>query len=240
MRIATVSTIPIRLHWSFLGLGAFVSVQALVSSGFVAMVSMLVLAVTLFGSVLLHELGHAMAARRYGIQTLSITLYPFGGIAALVDLPKDTRKEMVIALAGPAVNGAIFALALPAFLLTGWSVFGMLAGVNLVMGLFNMVPAFPMDGGRVFRAALAERMSFLRASEWAAKVGRVFGGAFIVLGLGSGSWSLALVGAFVLFAGSTEQRRMAERIRQGWQAPRPGGYEQDQWTYRPSWSINPL
>ncbi|MCO4748124.1 MAG: site-2 protease family protein [Proteobacteria bacterium] len=240
MRIGTLFSIPVRLHSSFLLLGGYFLLSALFSDGLSAMVSTLVLAVGLFGSVVLHELGHALAARQYGIDTLSITLYPFGGVAALVDMPKDTRKELVIALAGPAVNGALFALALPAYLLSGWSVLGLLAGINLVMGLFNLVPAFPMDGGRVLRALLAERVGFISASKRASSIGWWFGVAFIGIGLVTWSWSLALVGAFVLFAGSAEQRRLQALLRRGWRPPEPGGHPQEVvWAYRPKWSINP-
>lgn len=235
MRIATAFGIPIRLHTTFVLLLGFFALQALFASGWAGMASTLTLAVGLFGSVILHELGHALAARAYGIETRDITLYPFGGVASLESLPEDTRKELVIALAGPAVNGVLFVLALIAFALGGPEVFAILAGVNFVMGVFNLVPAFPMDGGRVLRALLSERMSFVAASRVASNLGWWFGIAFIGIGLATGTWSLALVGGFVLFAGQVEQRRLSALIRHGWRPPRPGGYPRFSWTRR--WSL---
>ena len=125
-----------------------------------------------FGCVLLHELGHALAARRFGIRTVDITLYPIGGVARLERMPRAPGAELVIALAGPAVNFAIAAaigtLFFASALLLGiaWSLesfLGELLVVNLGLGLFNLIPAFPMDGGRVLRAALEHRG---RSSAW--------------------------------------------------------------------------
>ena len=110
MRIATLTGIPIRLHWSFFVLVAFYGITALASQGFLGLVETIVLMGGLFGSVVLHELGHALAARSFGIQTAHITLYPFGGIAAMKGLPEDPRQEAIIAVAGPAVNAALFVL----------------------------------------------------------------------------------------------------------------------------------
>ncbi|TNE92126.1 MAG: hypothetical protein EP330_02940 [Deltaproteobacteria bacterium] len=235
MRIGRAFDIPIRLHWSFVALLAYFALQALFAGGWLGMIETVGLAVGLFGSVILHELGHAQAARHYGIRTRDITLYPFGGVAALEGMPDDTRKEIVIALAGPAVNAFLFAGALSAWFFTGFGVFGALAAMNLVMGLFNLVPAFPMDGGRVLRAALSEKMSFVKASGIASRVGWWFGLAFIVIGLLTGSYSLAIVGGFVLFAGQVEQRRLVALIRRGWRPPRPGGYPH--FTYARRWSV---
>ncbi len=116
--------------------------------------------VALFGCVVLHELGHALMARRFGIETLDITLYPIGGVARLQRMPRAPGAELLIALAGPAVNFAIVAALMGLEMLgiggmeTDASLGGFLAGlvlVNLVLGLFNLIPAFPMDGGRVLR-----------------------------------------------------------------------------------------
>ncbi len=116
-----------------------------------------------FGCVLLHELGHALAARRFGIRTIDITLYPIGGVARLERMPRAPGAELVIALAGPAVNFAIaagigaFFFASAVLLGLSWSLesfIGELLVVNLGLGIFNLIPAFPMDGGRVLRAAL--------------------------------------------------------------------------------------
>jgi len=108
MRVATVTGIPVRLHWSFLALMAVYGVGALASQGVMGLLETSILMTALFVSVLLHDFGHAMAARYYGIQTAHITLYPFGGIAAIRGLPSGPKQEAVIALAGPAVNAGLF------------------------------------------------------------------------------------------------------------------------------------
>jgi Zn-dependent protease len=228
--------IPIRLHWSFFGLLAYLALDALFMGGLFGVVETLLFAVALFGSVILHELGHALAARGFGIRTRDITLYPFGGVAALEGLSDDTRKELVIALAGPVVNAVLFGMAVVLFVLTGASWLGAIAAINLVMGVFNLLPAFPMDGGRVLRSLLSERLGFVRASGIASRVGWWFGAAFVGFGLVSGAWSLALVGGFVLFAGQVEHRRLEMLIRRGWRPPVPGGHPQHGYTRR--WSVS--
>jgi len=211
--ITRLAGIPLYLHWSFLVGAALIALWS-GPSGILLTVAM---TVGLFGSVVLHELGHALAARRYGIDTAHITLYPFGGVAAIKDMPRNPGAEFVIALAGPLVNGALFVGLTPLWLMTGWSWLGYLMIINLGMGLFNLIPAFPMDGGRIFRAALASQMGWTRASGIAIRVGRVFAWGFIGLGFFT-SWNLALIGLFLLFALSVEQRRLAA---QTWRGPRP-------------------
>jgi len=163
-----------------------------------------------FGSVLLHELGHALMARRYGIATQRIVLYPIGGVAQLERMPRRPREELAVALAGPAVNFTIAAalwLFAPVF---GAGVLGALLGslmvANLMLGAFNLVPAYPMDGGRALRAFLAERMGSRRATETAVKVGRWVAGGMVLLGLFTGNVLLVLIAAFVWFAGGAELR----------------------------------
>ena len=131
------------------------------------------LVLSVFGCVLLHELGHALMARRFGIQTRDITLYPIGGVARLERMPRAPGAELLIALAGPAVNFAIAAVLLPLLFLgtdefASLSMIGLflesLLSINLFLGLFNLVPAFPMDGGRVLRACLSNWLGRLRAT----------------------------------------------------------------------------
>ena len=203
MYIARPFGIPLFLHWSFV-LGAVVYALFFSSAGLLAT---LVGIAALFGSVVLHELGHALAARWYGIETAHITLYPFGGVAAIKDIPKEPKAELVIALAGPAVNGVLFAGLLPVYLATGLWWVGALAAINLAMGLFNLIPAFPMDGGRVFRALLSTQMGWFRASHTAIRVGRFFAWGFLGMGLVF-DWQLALIGLFLHVALSAEQRRV--------------------------------
>jgi Zn-dependent protease len=229
--------IPLYLHPTFLLLPLY----ALFLSRHDGLGSILfgqVLLLSIFGCVLLHELGHALMARFFGIATRDITLYPIGGVARLESMGHRPHEELLIALAGPAVNLAIVLLLTPlvglAFLTTALSspaaaalhgpeggllsVFttyltGLWLG-NGVLLLFNLVPAFPMDGGRVLRAILAMRMNHLRATEIAATVGLFGAGALAFLGL-VWSPSLLLVAAFVAFAGQAEvaalRRRELER-----------------------------
>lgn len=207
MKLFTIRGIPVHLHISFLVLAAAFVGWELITGGLGGAASLALMGLGLFGSVLLHELGHALMARRHDINTRSITLYPFGGVAALEAEPRDPDAELAIALAGPAVNGLLFGLALP-FALMGSTVAGIFAGMNLIMGLFNLAPAFPMDGGRVLRAWLSKRKGAASATDTALKVSKVFAWGFLGLGLVY-SPSLALVGAFLLWAGGMERRRYA-------------------------------
>ena len=205
--------IPTRIHASFalilLWIGfstwneAHSSMAVLFGLGF---------SLAVFACVLLHEFGHALVARRFGIETRRITLLPIGGVAELERSPEDPRAELWIAAAGPAVNFAIAGvLALVGVSLGIFSGSGLLSVVftgllwaNLMLGLFNLVPAFPMDGGRVFRAWAAGRYDRVRATQMAAKLGRALAIGFGLWGLYAGNFMLVLVAAFVWFAAGRE------------------------------------
>jgi Zn-dependent protease len=209
MHLIHLAGIPVRVHWSFLALFAGFGVWALASGGFPALVATLVVGSAMILSVVLHELGHALAARHYGIGTDNITLYPFGGIASITGQPRSAREEFVIAIAGPAVNGVLFLGAAVFWAALGWRVLLTIAALNLVMGLFNLIPAFPMDGGRVLRAALSTRMGWFRASDLAMRIGKGFAWAFIAIGVLTFSPGLLLVGGFLHVAIASERRRLA-------------------------------
>ena len=171
--------------------------------------------VALFGCVLLHELGHVFAARRFGIQTRDITLLPIGGVARLERMPEEPRQELWVALAGPAVNVAIAAVLYSWLILThGWqpsSQLSVTAGpfverllmANISLVLFNLVPAFPMDGGRVLRALLASRMTYPKATQLAASVGQGLAFVFGFIGMFTNPM-LLFVGLFVWIGASQE------------------------------------
>ena len=162
-----------------------------------------------FGCVALHEYGHAIAARGFGVRTRDITLYPIGGVASLDRIPEKPVAELVIALAGPAVN-VVIGLGLAGALLLDPGVLprefvGRLLTVNIWLVLFNMIPAFPMDGGRVLRALLAGPLGRLRATEVAVGVGGVFAVLIGVVGvLVFGDWMMPAIAAMAYLMGQNE------------------------------------
>lgn len=191
-KLARIAGIDVYIHVTFLLLIYLVGISYWNQQGTIeAVISGVAYILVLFGCVVLHEFGHSLTARRYGIGTRSITLLPIGGIASLEKMPEDPRQEINVALAGPAVNFAI-ALVLYLYLsfghspltaeelsLSGGSFAYRVMVVNLFIGGFNLLPAFPMDGGRVLRAALALRMDHALATQKAARVGQ-----FLAIGLG--------------------------------------------------------
>jgi len=161
----------------------------------------------------MHEFGHALMARRFGISTASITLYPFGGIAKIENAIESNRAELYIALAGPAVNMALCGLLFPLSLL-GIPLCWELAWLNLIMGVFNLAPAFPMDGGRVLRAGLATRMTRAQATRWCLRLSSVFAALFLAVGIWLMSVSLLLVSGVLFFFISSERKRLQAEERQ--------------------------
>lgn len=208
MRILTLRDIPIRLHSSFLLLAGGLVGWELLRSGVDAAVGAALLGLVVFGSVLLHELGHAMAGRSFGIPTRDITLYPFGGVARMDIGSLRPVPELVVAVAGPLVNLILAGLGF------GLAELGLplaleLAVINLGLGLFNLLPAYPMDGGRVLRALLSLGRDPVVATHTALSISRWFAWAFVIAAPLVGAWSLALVGGFLLFAIGGERRRLA-------------------------------
>ena len=179
-----------------------------------------------FGSVLLHELGHALVARRYGMRTHSIVLTPIGGIANLDGMPAAPRAELAIALAGPAVNVVIAAgLALVSAMGfgLGFGLFSALMWANVTLAVFNLIPAFPMDGGRALRALLATRMGKRAATGIAVNLGKAVAIAMGIIGFFT-SPMLMMIAVFVWFAGSAEARAVGyDAARRGvpGSGPRP-------------------
>jgi len=208
-----------------------------------------------FGCVLMHEFGHALMARRFGIETEDITLYMIGGVARLRRMPKSPGAELAIALAGPAVNVAIAAILGAAYGLglfggewgelsmVGYFAMNVLA-INVVLAAFNLIPAFPMDGGRVLRALLSGWLGRARATLIAASLGRGLALFFGVYQLLQGHWAGVLLAAFVYYAAGAELTRVLAEEGQGeddsdgiWTAP-PGF----RWVNRGNgvWQLAPL
>jgi Zn-dependent protease len=211
MHLATPFGIPVRLHWTFFVLVAALLAWGAWMAGAAGAFVVGVASLGLFTSVILHELGHALAARRYGIGTHHITLYPFGGVAAIERMPEEPDQEIVIALAGPAVNVVLAALGGWAWLLSDHPLVLGFVMTNVGMAAFNLLPAFPMDGGRVLRAVLTRQMGFLPASRLSVKIGRTFAVAFVAGGLWMFHPSLLLVGLFLFVALRSEEEQLVAR-----------------------------
>ncbi len=196
--------IPIRVHWTLI---ALMALWMLVAPSALQGVRAVLATVLVFASVLLHELGHALVARKRGVDTKEIVLLPLGGAAMLAERPKTPRDEFVIAAAGPLVSlvlgglGFIASLAAPEV-----EVLADIANINLMLGLFNLVPAFPLDGGRMLRAALETRLGTLRATRIAARIGR----ALALVGFGLAVYFsqpvLAFIAVFVFMTATNEER----------------------------------
>lgn len=210
-RILTIAGIPIRVHFTFLLFLVWVGLLGREKDGLV--IALLLPAI--FVCVLLHELGHALVAKRYGVMTRDITLYPMGGVAALEGRPKP-NEEFWIALAGPLVNVAI-AIVLGAIVLwqdkrlppltMSLQGLGFIEGLyvaNVILPVFNMIPAFPMDGGRVLRAFLAMNIPEDRATRIAAGIGQLLAIGLGVAGLATNNILLMLV-AFFVFVGASQE-----------------------------------
>jgi Zn-dependent protease/CBS domain-containing protein len=170
-------------------------------------------ALGLFGSVLVHELGHSWMAMRYGIGTDSITLWLLGGLASLTEMPKEWNREFWIAFAGPVTSVGVGFAAIGALTVVPESAtflvfaLGFLAVMNIILAVFNMLPAFPMDGGRVLRALLARNRSYVSATQTAATLGKGFAILFVFLGtIVAFSPMLLILALFVYVAASSESK----------------------------------
>jgi Zn-dependent protease len=212
--IGRVVGVPIRLHWTFFLLIAFVAIVDR-SAGAVAVAAGLIWIVALFTSVVVHEVAHCVVARRHGATVLDIVLFPLGGMSRVDAMPTEPRDEMAIAVVGPLVSLALGLALLGTGALTGahvWpptlfvgSWWARLGWLNLLLGAFNLLPALPMDGGRVLRAGLARHRSNLEATVLAARVARYLGVGMVVVGFFYDIW-LILIGLFVLLGANAEQQ----------------------------------
>lgn len=167
----------------------------------------LAVAFGLFGSVLVHELGHALMGRAFGVGTRRIVLTPIGGVAELNSIPKSPRAEFWIALAGPLVS---LSLAVVFWVLSPLSAaFVLLFWINLMLGLFNLVPVFPSDGGRIFRAMMSRRFGFRPGTQIAVKVGQSLAVLLGIWGLYRGQWTLPVIAVFLYWAAGAELSRLS-------------------------------
>lgn len=213
--ICTIAGIPLKIHWSFgLTLLFVVYIIHLHNLSPAAGVGFSLLVLVMFICVILHELGHSVAARKYDIDTLDIIISPIGGLARLRNIPTEPIKELVIALAGPAVN-VVIATIVGCFLhfvlrtelipqddnleLLGNSIHFLqfLFVINIMLFVFNLVPAFPMDGGRVMRALLSMKMERILATRVAMWLARLIAAGFVFFALYTSNITLGLIGVFV-------------------------------------------
>jgi Zn-dependent protease len=210
-QIGNLGETRLRIHFSFLILLLWTGIFSWKEQGPAAAFDAVFFTCLIFFCVLLHELGHVFAARRYGIRTPQITLLPFGGVAQMERLPEKPLQEIAVALAGPAVNLGIAALlwlgmlsthSLPDPASMEFALPIRLLSLNIWLALFNLLPAFPMDGGRVLRALLALKFDPLRATRFAARIGQTLALALGFIGIFSSPLLVLLAGFVFLGAGA--------------------------------------
>ena len=225
MHLCRIVGIPLSLHWSFLVLLAYLGWSGWSAAEWLGFSWVLSYAISVFACVVLHEFGHAVVAQKFGIQVPRIVLLPIGGMAEFDRIPESSRAEILIALAGPMVNALLvlllFAVGVrfPAhwdalvFPLTLAEFGRHLLAMNIAMGLFNLLPIFPMDGGRVLRAALSLQRDHFRATQVSAGIGKVLAVAGILVmffAFASPHWMGAVLFGFIFMAGEMEVRALRQ------------------------------
>lgn len=219
-KLARIAQIDIFLHWTFFLAPAYLVYQWRWGEElpWTHVAILLGLLIAVFSCVLMHEYGHALMARFFGVQTKDIIITPIGGLARLERMPRNPFQELMITLAGPAVNLVIAFLLGIYVLMTGGKMIPepgfdgllqipvILMWMNLVLFLFNLIPAFPMDGGRILRSGLAFFLPHQQATRVAAILGQICASVFAIYGLIFQQYSFVLIGAFVFFAARHEMR----------------------------------
>ncbi len=218
-RVGKILGIDLTISWSFLVLVAAFSLYTVFQSGqlLIGMISGIVSLALLAVSVLTHELGHAIVARRLGMRIAEIELHLFGGAAKMLSTPRRPYDEMLIAVAGPLVSLTLAALfGVPVLLgLNPLGLFGPLALLNLMLGTFNLIPALPTDGGRILRAALTLKYGQLKATQIAVRVARVATIGVAVWAVSSGNFFALGIVVFLWILGTQELRMAGVMARQG-------------------------
>jgi Zn-dependent protease len=218
LQLGNIFGIKVQIHWTFLillGWIVFSNVRA--GSGAEQTIWSVLFILTIFACVTLHEFGHALAARRFGIKTKDITLLPIGGLARLESIPEKPKEELIVAIAGPLVNILIFAALYPIVhfttgitlsinqfsSITSENFLFTLLFFNLWLAIFNLIPAFPMDGGRVLRALLSFNMERHKATAIAARIGQLIAIGFVIIGFFANPF-LIFIGLFIFLGAQAE------------------------------------
>lgn len=225
VQVVKVAGIPVRLHWSFILIFLWVGYTAWredrSATGFIFMQFFVLI---LFVCVLLHEFGHALMAKRYGHVTRDIVLTPIGGIARLESFSEQPKQEFWIALAGPLVNVVIALIVLTFLYMSGYrdvlhlqyrpgnesffyDFLPLVMVSNFLLAAFNLLPAFPMDGGRILRALLSLRWSRWKATLIAARLGQFFALVFLLYAISQGQWMLCLISVFIFLTADSELKQ---------------------------------
>lgn len=228
LQIGKFAGIRVQIHWTFWLLFLFIGFLVFSQEGtFTDLLWYSLFIVGLFFCVVLHEFGHALTAKKYGISTRSITLLPIGGLASLKKIPENPRQELLVAAAGPAVN-VVIAIILAIFvplesftgmeaealeeelaMIDGGNFFFYMFTVNIALVLFNLIPAFPMDGGRIFRAVLSMKMGRIKATQIASSLGKILALVFFLYGLFYGI-ILSVIAVFIWFGAHSENIMMQQ------------------------------
>lgn len=213
-KIGSAWGIPIELHLTFI----LLIIAVLGLAVYFSDIYSFILVVFLFVFVFFHELAHSVVARRYKIKVRKIVLYPIGGVSEIEEIPENPSIEWRMAIAGPLISMVLGAalvgiyyllpVKIPnfkpsSFIISSGNILPDLGYLNLLLGAFNLIPAFPMDGGRVFRALLAERMKFSNATKYAAYIGRIFG--IIMVGIGFLFDPILILIGFFIYIGASEE-----------------------------------
>lgn len=219
INIGKIFGIKFKIHITFFLLLFFIFISVLNQRDFRSAILATLFICAVFVCVLIHEIGHSLIARRFGNEAKSITLLPIGGVATMEEMPEKPSQEIAMSIVGPLINLAIAAIL---FLFVGhWtgvgapnlypdsvrSFFAGLIGVNIMLAIFNLIPAFPMDGGRVLRGILATRMDYVRATSAAVTIGQGLAMLFILFGIFF-NWWLAIIGLFLYIGAGSEKQHV--------------------------------
>ncbi|NIM19214.1 MAG: CBS domain-containing protein [Candidatus Latescibacteria bacterium] len=218
-RIGTFFGIPVRAHVTFPLILIVFGAGAWIDGSWQDGLRAVLLVLTIFACVVLHEFGHSLQVQRYGITVRDIVLLPIGGMARAESIPEKPRQEIIVAISGPLVNFALASIFLMMLFFKDAPVdlendfVANLFAINIVLGTFNLIPAYPMDGGRILRGILASRMPYLRATRYARNIGQIIAILFaIVAFLDSRFVMLSVIAIFVFFGAISEERMIRTKF----------------------------